>query len=106
MGSDGRHSLIGTDADIPRPGVGDAPMNGKLWISLVLVTAISLAMGFVSVFAAQVEADRQAQKFCTVIVLLDDAYQTPPGPQTVVGKQFAAAVHQYRLDLHCKEAKK
>lgn len=46
---------------------------------------------------------REARKICGLIVLIDDRYQKLPPGADPDAQEFARAVHDYRLDLGCKE---
>lgn len=48
--------------------------------------------------AERVESDR---RWCALLVDLDDAYRTVPGPSTEVGRKVAAEIHNLRLSFGC-----
>jgi hypothetical protein len=48
--------------------------------------------------AERAESDR---RWCSLLVELDNAYRTSPGPTTEVGKKVAAEIHQLRVSFGC-----
>lgn len=52
---------------------------------------------------AVIQAERKAdQRWCSLMVLLDNAYADPNTPPTTeLGKKVAAAIHEIRLSLNC-----
>lgn len=52
--------------------------------------------------AALIVAEREAdQRWCTLLVELDDAYKAGPPPTGETGKRIAEAIHGLRLGLGC-----
>lgn len=73
---------------------------------VVFVTMLGLALANVAYTnhvdtAAEHRNQQRARDFCGVVVLIDDRYQQLPPAADPVAKQFAAAIHDYRLKLGC-----
>ena len=48
--------------------------------------------------AERVDSDR---RWCALLVDLDAAYQTAPGPTTELGRKVAAEIHNLRVSFGC-----
>lgn len=74
-------------------------------VLLAVVISIALMAGF-GVWYTQRSIAQMERKFCTLVVLSDDAYKQPlpPGiPNSPTRQKLAAANHQLRGDLHCDD---
>lgn len=71
----------------------------RRWLRVMLVAPflvmLLLSAGYTTV--VQRQADR---RWCELLVNLDGAYQSEP-PQTELGRQIGAAIHQLRQDFDC-----
>lgn len=50
---------------------------------------------------ARIESDR---RWCALLTTLDEAYGTPPGPSTDLGRKVAAEIHRLREGFGCPAA--
>jgi hypothetical protein len=64
---------------------------------LVVPFLLLLAVSMLYTNFVQRQAD---QRWCALVVSVDDAYLATP-PQTPVGEQIAEAMHQLRQELDC-----
>lgn len=64
-------------------------------LSGALTGAVALVLGQ----RQQAESDR---RWCALLVTLDGAYGTPPGPTTEVGRKVAEEVHRLRTGFGCR----
>jgi len=76
------------------------------YAALVLTTlALSGGSVVISVTSASRQAERQRDAdrsaMCALVVVQDDAYKTPPGPTTPVGRATAKALADLRLAYQC-----
>lgn len=70
------------------------------WYGLAVVLVSMFAMVAANMLYTNYIAEQDAQKWCHLLVTLDEAYQAQP-PTSPTGRQVAADTHQLRLDLHC-----
>jgi hypothetical protein len=71
----------------------------RIWWGLAMAAMAIAGLGYLVVWNQQ----REARKICGLIVLIDDRYQKLPAGADPDAREFARAVHDYRLDLGCKE---
>lgn len=86
-------------------------INRRSWWGLATAYASAIIMGLVAMlFAADkaheaesraIETDRESsQKWCAVVVTLDDAYRQLP-PTTATGRRLAEEIAKLRKDFGC-----
>jgi hypothetical protein len=91
------------------------PSYVRFWYAIaVAFVACLVAAGASIVYASVVQ--RQAEKrteaeraesdrrWCSLLVELDNAYHTKPGPTTDVGRKVADEIHQLRIGFGCPAA--
>jgi hypothetical protein len=79
------------------------------WYRYAALVLTCLALSGGSVIFSITSANKQAQRLrdadrsamCALVVVQDDAYKTPPGPTTPVGKATAKALADLRLAYQC-----
>lgn len=84
----------------------------RFWYAIVMaflacLVAAGGAVVYASVVQRQAEQRTEAERaesdrrWCSLLVELDNAYHTKPGPTTDVGRKVAAEIHQLRIDFGC-----
>jgi hypothetical protein len=86
-------------------------------ITLIIATGISIGYSAQAVHSARIANDaaivraqqvnlHNLQQICGIIVILDNAYQSPATPPTTaLGRKLASALAAYRLFLGCDSLK-
>lgn len=70
---------------------------------LFVVMIVAIVGGALFMKATAVNATRESeQKWCAMVVTLDNAYQESP-PQNPTGKKVAAEIARLRHDFRCKD---
>jgi hypothetical protein len=64
-------------------------------VLVVFVTMLAFSIGNV------IYTNHVARQFCGVVTLIDDRYQKLPPAADPNARQFADAIHAYRLKLGC-----
>lgn len=74
-------------------------------VSIYVTFVVFGVVGFVYIGHVDHRADlrdrERAREFCGVIRLLDDRNQRLPPPTSQDGRNFVAALHEYRMKLGC-----
>jgi hypothetical protein len=82
-----------------------SPLTHKIsrstWYILAAIYLSMFAMMIATISYTKAAIDSNAQKFCAVVVLVDNSYLEHP-PSTAAGKAQAENFHKLRKDLKCK----
>jgi hypothetical protein len=76
-------------------------------VLLAVIISVAVMAGF-GVWYTHRAISNMERKFCTLVVLSDDAYKQPlpPGiPNSPTRQKLAAANHKLRIDLNCDDGK-
>lgn len=72
-----------------------------VWRAITVAFIACAAIAAAGVFYTRQVQRESDQRWCALLVRLDDAYRTPPGPGTDTGKAVAAEVSLLRDRLSC-----
>lgn len=78
----------------------DKPVNRSVLYALVVVFATVLAVAALSIWYANHVQRESNRNWCDLVTTLDAAYQANP-PQSPIGRQLAADMHNLRVRLGC-----
>lgn len=67
----------------------------------ILLSSLATAVGALA--ASRHEQAENDRRWCSLLVDLDAAYQTPPGPTTELGRKVASEIHRLRVGFGCPE---
>ena len=84
----------------------------RAWYAIAVSFVACLAIALAGVFYTdhvQQQADKRStaervdsdRRWCALLVDLDNAYRTSPGPTTEIGRKVAAEIHRLRVGFGC-----
>lgn len=68
---------------------------------LVAVLLSSLATAAAALGYSAHQRAEQDRRWCALLTTLDEAYGTPPGPSTELGRRVAEEIHRLRVRFGC-----
>lgn len=75
--------------------------NRAQWYSLVALFVSMLMLTGASLLYANYVATKSTQRFCSIVITLNDTYKQQP-PQTETGRKFVRDMAKLERDLKCE----
>lgn len=76
------------------------PVNRSVLYALAVVFVSVIVVAAMSIWYANHVAEESNRNWCDLVTTLDAAYQANP-PQSPIGRQLAADMHNLRVRLGC-----